>query len=121
MPNPIGREISPGHRLVSSAMLPDPIVSCPHCGSKNVTLTGEFSREFSIVLEDSKPKENGLTLDNDSEETICGVVCPACNIHTIIAPAEDFERDSLVFDLHTQIAALQGRVPVDSSGKEWKN
>lgn len=123
MPGPIGREVTSGHRAVSSVMLPDTITECPQCGSKNFTLIGSFSRDFEQEYEDGKPKEpkeNSVTLSQQAKQTIEGIVCEACNIHTLIEDEDEYDREGLIFDLHTQIATLQGKV-APSSGKEWKN
>lgn len=123
MPGPIGREAGSGHRIVSAAMLPDQITECPHCGSKNFALIGEFERPFEHVFENGQPKEGGLTLVPQAIQSVEGIVCGSstCGIHTIIEDNEVFERESLIFDLQTQIATLQGRVSVSGPAKEWKN
>jgi hypothetical protein len=120
MHSPIGREFGPGQRLVANSMLPDNIVECPHCGCKNFNLVGDFHRTFEQVYEEGKAKENGLTLGAQAIQSTNGIVCKGCNIHTIIEDDEVFERDNLIFDLHTQIATLQGKV-APSPEKDWRN
>ena len=120
MPEPIGREIGPGHRVVSASMLPDKLTECPHCGSKNFLMIGSFQRAFELVIEEGKPKEGGMSLGAQAVEEVEGLVCKGCNVHTIIEDEEVFNRESLIFDLHTQIATLTGRVATPPA-KEWKN
>ena len=120
MPEPIGREVGPGHRTVSATMLPDQIIECPHCGSKELVLTGEFHRVFELVMSNGQPAPNGMSMGQQAERTIEGFVCKGCNIHTIIEDDDIFQRESLIFDLQTQIATLQGRIGTQPE-KEWKN
>lgn len=124
MPGPIGREVSPGHRLISASMLPEHVTECPHCGGKNFSLIGLFQRGFELVCENGMPKEGGMSLGAQAEQEVEGIICrnEGCGLHTIIEDNEVFERESLIFDLTTQIATLQGRVPIQpETGKEWKN
>lgn len=114
---PIGRELSPGHRVVSSSMLPDQLLDCPHCGCKNFVVHGTYERGFEQGFVDSNPKD--VVLAPQATQTVEGLVCSQCGIHTIIEDEEIFEREMLIFDLRTQIAAFQGRVVVPT-GKEWK-
>lgn len=120
MSGPIGREVGPGHRVVSSAMLPDTITECPHCGSKNFSIVGDFHRAFELIIVDGKPSEAGLSLGPQAVQTTEGLECKACNVHTIIEQEDVFERESLIFDLQTQIATMQGRVAAPAA-KEWVN
>ena len=117
---PIGREISPGHRLVPASMLPDQINNCPHCGSKSFSLTGYFKRFYEQPFENSAPIKETLTMGSEALQEIQGINCKACGIHTLIEDDLVFERENLIFDLHTEIATLQGKIPTPS-GKEWKN
>lgn len=117
---PIGREISPGHRVVTESMLPEQIIACPHCDSKNFTLVGDFHRTFEQVYEEGKLKEGGLSLGAQAAQHVEGIICKNCSIHTVIEEDDEFERDSLIFDLHTQIATLQGKVAL-APEKEWRN
>lgn len=119
MPEPIGREVGPGHRVVSSAMLPEQLVECPHCGGKNFSLVGDFHRTFEQVFEEGQPIKNGMSLGANAVQNVEGLVCKGCNVHTIIEDEEVFERESLIFDLHTQIVTLQGKVATPPV-KEWK-
>jgi DNA-directed RNA polymerase subunit RPC12/RpoP len=123
MANPIGREVSPGHRLVGASMLPDIITECPHCGCKNFSLVGDFNRPFEQIYVEGlprEPKENSIILAPQAIKNVEGIVCPQCNIHTIIEDDMVFERENLIFDLHTQIAILQGKVGT-SPEKDWVN
>ncbi len=120
MINPIGREVTPGHRVVSSSMLPGVITECPHCGSKNFTILGNFMRPFELSIEEGAPKEGGMVLGPQLTQVNEGLLCKACGLHTIIQDENIFEQESLIFDLHTQIAVLQGRVGTPPA-KEWKN
>jgi hypothetical protein len=123
VPEPIGREVSPGHRLVASSMLPEPIAACPHCGCSNFSLVGEFNRPFEQVFEGGlpkEPKEQNLILSPQAVQSIEGIVCHQCSVHTIIEDDVVYERESLIFDLHTQIATLQGKVG-QAPAKEWRN
>ena len=116
---PIGRETSPGHRVISASMVPDALM-CPHCGSPNFVLIGHFQRIFEQPYINGKLDQEHVTLGQQALQTIEGIACKQCNIHTIIEEDEVFEREMLVFDLQTQVATLQGRVAT-SSGKEYKN
>jgi hypothetical protein len=104
-------------------MLPETINECPQCGSKNYSLVGTFERPFEQWFENGQPKEpkeSSISLSPQATQSIEGVVCKACNIHTIIEDEDTYERESIIFDLHTQVATLQGRVATPP-GKEWKN
>ena len=114
---PIGRELSPGHRVVSGSMLPEQLVECPHCGCKNFTVHGSYERGFEQAFQDSNAKE--VALAQVATQTVEGLVCTQCGIHTLIEDEDVFEREMLIFDLRTQIATLQGRVVI-SQQKEWK-
>ena len=114
---PIGREISPGHRIISASMVPDEL-SCPHCGSKSFTVIGLFKRPFEQPYVNGQLNKEGLVLNPNAFQTIQGLACPSCNVHTIIEEDEVFERELLIFDLQTQITTLQGRT-VTSTGREW--
>jgi len=117
---PIGRELSPGHRLVSASMLPDSDMSCPHCGSKDFTLLGFFKRSFEQVYTDGKAVKESITLGEHPLQTYEGILCKACSIHTIIEDDNIFEREMLIFDLQMQLVTLQGKVAVPAT-KEWVN
>lgn len=117
---PIGREVSPGHRIVSASMVPDDMV-CPHCGSKNFEIVGWFKRHFTQPYVDGKSVKEGLTLGQQPIQTVEGISCAVCNIHTIIEDNETFEREMLIFDLQMENQVLKARNVVLPSGKEWKN
>lgn len=117
---PIGHETSPGHRLVSSSMLPDQVTKCPHCDSPDIVLVGSFERGFEQPYADGKPVPDGLVMAPHATQNIEGIACKSCNIHTIIEDEMVFDREMLIFDLQTTIATLQGKV-ILPSGKEWKN
>lgn len=117
---PIGREVQPGHRVLTASMLPDVISECPHCGSKDFVIMGVFTRSFEQQFKDSKPVKEAISLGAQAIQDVEGIVCHKCNIHTIVNDDETYEREGLIFDLHTQIATLQGRVTPPPAGKEWK-
>ena len=119
----MGREITPGHRLVSESMLPEPIVACPHCGCPNFSLLGVLERDFVQEFENGKvkePREDSITLAPKAVQQIEAIHCQGCCINTIIENDTNYERESLIFDLHLQIAVLQGRVG-NTTTKEWRN
>lgn len=109
---PIGREVSPGHRIVAASMLPETITECPHCGSKDFLIVGTFNREFSIVYVDSKPDSSGLQLGDKATQVLSGLGCASCSTHTIIESEEASARELYIFDLLTQIAVLQGKAVI---------
>src|SRR5665213_885422 len=80
---PIGREVSPGHRIVGASMLPDVINECPHCGCKDFSLVGDFNRPFEQVFEaglPKEPKEQSIILAPQAIQNIEGIVCHQCGI-----------------------------------------
>jgi len=117
---PVGREIRPGVRQISAAMLPDTVLECPHCGSKDFTIQGSYQRNFEQSYKESALQKDSLILSGQTIQEIEGLKCPSCGILTIIEDDMVFERDNLIFDLQTQIAVLQARVGV-LPAKEWKN
>ena len=120
MPELKGREIGPNQRVVSASMMPDQVTECPQCGSKTFILQGVFERGFEQTVEDSKPKEGSMILGPQAVQSIEGIKCPACGIYTVIQDDADYERESMIFDLVTQVAVLQGRSVIKPT-KEWKN
>jgi hypothetical protein len=101
-------------------MVPDAL-QCPHCGAKDFNLVGYFKRAFEQPYVAGQVVKEGLSLGQNSMQTIEGLSCSACQTHTIIEDDNVFEREMLIFDLQTQIATLQGKVPPTPTGKEWKN
>lgn len=100
-------------------MVPDDMI-CPHCGSKNFSIVGFFKRGFEQPYVDGKPIKEGLSLGQQSIQSVEGVFCKLCGIHTIIEDNDVFEREMIIFDLQTENQILKGKT-VTSSGKEWKN
>jgi len=101
-------------------MVPDAMM-CPHCSSPNFSLFGAFERRFDQPYIDGKLDKEHMTLGSQATQSIEGIVCKQCGVTTFIEEDEVFEREMLVFDLQTQIVTLQGRVPLNPSGKEWNN
>lgn len=116
---PVGRELSPGHRVVSASMVPDEL-ACPHCGSKNFQVVGWFKRYYSQPYKDGQPVKDGLTLGAQPVQTIEAIVCEGCQVHTAIEDDEKFERELQIFDLQTENQVLKGKTVI-SPIKEWKN
>lgn len=106
---PIGREVSPGHRVVSASMVPNALV-CPHCGSKDFSTVGWFKRYFEQPYVDGKATKEGLVLGQQPVQTIEAMVCKGCSIHTIIEDDNTFEREMVIFDLQTENKILKGSV-----------
>lgn len=102
-------------------MLPDSISECPHCASKDIVLYGVFARTFRQPMANGGPVKEDLELGQHAMQEVEAVECKGCGIHTAIEDDEVFEREATIFDLTTQIATLQGRVTVPTSGKEWKH
>lgn len=117
---PVGRQLGPGHKVVPASLVQDSPYTCPHCKSTNVIISGYFKRAFEQEHKDGKPIAATLAMGAEALQEIEAMVCRDCKIHTIIEDNVVYDREGLIFDLQLTIATLQGKVPVNSQGKEWK-
>lgn len=120
MSDSVGRELTPGHRVVAASMVLDQPYTCPHCKSTNVIVHGYFNRAFEQPYVEGVPTKDALVLGEQAVKDITGMECSNCKIYTIIEDDEKFEREGMIFDLQTQVAMLQGKVGLPPV-KEWRN